>query len=215
MKLLTKFIQLFYHRKYVRGKCITRILFFHFHSSRIIKLRIPPLKNIGKYTYVVGDNHLHIADNNTVIGSFCSIGQKVQLGHGNHPLTFLSTSPYLYFDVLGFKTEQTPSHNEFWNPKPIYIGNDVWIGDGVFIKNGITVGDGAVIGAHSVVTKDIPPYAIVAGAPARIIRYRFDEPIRQELLRLKWWDLPDSVIRQIPYEDIHKALAFLREARSK
>ena len=108
-----------------------------------------------------------------------------------------------------------PVHEEFWQSEPIHIGNDVWIGDEVFVKNGVTIGDGAVLGARSVVTKDVPPYAIVAGVPAKIIRYRFDEPTRQELLRLKWWELDDDIIRQIPYDNISAALQFLREVRGK
>lgn len=214
MKLLTKFIQLFYHQKFRKGVCITRILFFRFQREAVEKLNIPAIPHVGKYTYV-GDKSLHIANEETTIGSFCSLGQRVQLGHGAHPLTFLSTSPYFYFNAMGFKTKNTPCHNEFWNTKPIHIGSDVWLGDGVFVKNGVTIGDGAVIGARSVVTKDVPPYAIAAGTPARVIRYRFDEQTREELLRLKWWELEDDVIRQIPYDDIRQALAFLREARKK
>ena len=87
--------------------------------------------------------------------------------------------------------------------------NDVWIGDGAFIKNGVTIGDGAIIGAKAVVTKNIPPYAIVAGIPAEVIGYRFDEKTICSLLESKWWNLPDDTIRQIPFDDIEKAVEFL------
>ena len=213
MKLFKKIIELFYHRKYKDGKCYTRILFFRY-SKPGIELIVPDMRHVGRYTYV-GQQNLYIANQETVIGSFCSLGQHVWLGHGEHPLHFLSTSPYFYFDELGFKAEKSPSHAEFWYLPPIHIGNDVWIGDGVFVKNGVTIGDGAVLGARSVVTKDVPPYAIVAGVPAKIIRYRFDEPTRQELLRLKWWELDDDIIRQIPYDNISATLQFLREVRGK
>ena len=80
--------------------------------------------------------------------------------------------------------------------KSVIIGNDVWIGEGVFINDGITVGDGAIIGAHSVVTHDIPAYAVVAGAPAKVLRYRFSEDEVQKLIELKWWDWPEEKLKQ-------------------
>ena len=93
----------------------------------------------------------------------------------------------------------------------ITIGNDVWIGDGAFIKNGVTIGDGAIIGARAVVTKDIPPYAIVVGVPAKILKYRFSEQIIDRLLNTKWWNLDDSIIKKLPYYDIDKCLKILEE----
>jgi len=221
MKFLQQIAGWFYRRKYTQDECITRILFFKQkikltdRNKRVpaMKLTRPHIKNVGKHTYTAKDLVIHSP--NTVIGSFCSIGPGVTLGHGEHPLNYLSTSPYLYFDALGFKTNESPSHNEFFVLPPIFIGNDVWIGDGVFVKNGITIGDGAIIGARSVVTKDIPPYAIVVGCPAKVLRYRFDEQTREELLQLKWWELEDDVIRQIPYDNISNALQFLREVRNK
>ncbi len=82
---------------------------------------------------------------------------------------------------------------------------------GAFIKNGVTIGDGAVIGAKSVVTRDVPPYAVVAGVPAKVVRYRFDTQTIKELLALQWWNLDDDVLRRVPYDDIRQALAFLKE----
>lgn len=222
MKILQKISHWFYHRKYTHDKCITRILFFKkavplsdMERTKIspMKLCKPKIKNLGKYTYT--SNNLRIESPKTSIGSFCSIGNDVVIGHGKHPIKYLSSSPYLYFDLLGFKSRKTSSHNEYWELEPVFIGNDVWIGDGVFIKNGIRVGDGAIIGARSVVTKDVPPYAIVAGVPAKILRYRFDEHTRKELLQLKWWDLKDEIIRQIPYDNINDTLSFLRRIRQQ
>lgn len=108
-----------------------------------------------------------------------------------------------------------PTHREWWSLEPIEIGNDVWIGDGVFVKNGVKIGDGAVIGARAVVTKDVPPYAIVGGIPAKVIRYRFDEKVVQDLMKLKWWNLDDETIKQIPYENVEDAIEFLKKVRSK
>lgn len=82
------------------------------------------------------------------------------------------------------------------NPvRRVIIGNDVWIGDGVFIKSGVVIGDGAVIGANAVITKDVPPYAIVAGVPARIIKYRFENEIIQNLKKIQWWNYDFQEIR--------------------
>ena len=130
-------------------------------------------------------------------------------------MNFLSTSPYLYLDAFGYKTENTPHHNEFWAKaiQPITIGNDVWIGDNVIIKNGVTVGDGAVIGAGAIVTKDVPPYAIAAGVPAKIIRYRFDERTVRRLSETKWWSLPDDVIKTLPYDNMEESLTLLENIR--
>lgn len=135
------------------------------------------------------------------------------MGCGDHPTNFVSTSPYFYFDNLGYKLKSAVSHNEFWDYAPIIIGNDVWIGDDVFIKNGIEIGHGAIIGTGAIVTKNVPPYAIVAGIPAHIIRYRFDEATIEQLLKLKWWYLPDNIIKEMPYDDINASLAYLQESR--
>jgi len=174
----------------------------------------PLINHIGKQSYSSMD--LWVANpKETTIGAFTSIGNRVRIGHGTHPLDYLSTSPYLYLDRLEYKTEQIPSHNEWEVLAPVHIGNDVWIGDNVWIKNGITVGDGAIIGACAVVTHDVPPYAIVCGNPAKVLRYRFSADIIEQLLELKWWDLPDDVIKQIPYDDIHQAINFLTNWRNE
>jgi acetyltransferase-like isoleucine patch superfamily enzyme len=153
---------------------------------------------------------LHVQCSATVIGAFCSIGSRVVLGHGKHPTDFLSTSPYFYFQELGYKSNSTPSMDQFWFIEPIRIGNDVWIGDGVFVKNGVTIGDGAIVAARSVVTKDVAPYTVVAGVPAKVIRHRFDQQTVEDLLALKWWNLPDDILREVPIDDMPNALRYLR-----
>ena len=167
----TTFCRAFYHQT----DRYTRILCFKIKKKKDKNtLNVPPILNCGRCTYYA--SNLTIENpRQTVIGNFCSIGKNVQLGHGEHPKNFLSTSPYFYYDSLKWKKPQTKSYNNFWYYEPIVIGHDVWIGDNVFVKNGIKIGNGAIIGACSVVTHDVPPYAIVAGVPARIIRYRFDE----------------------------------------
>lgn len=178
-----------------------------YNEEGVLLLPKPGAHQVGKWTYCGTD--LRIDNPKTIIGSFCSIGQRVVIGHGEHPLGFLSSSPYFYLDNLRWKSDSTPVHNEYWIPDPIVIGNDVWIGEGVFIKNGVRIGDGVVIGAHSCVTKDIPPYAVAVGVPAKVVKYRFPDSVIKRLLMTKWWDLDDEVIRRIPYDDVNEALNFL------
>lgn len=173
-----------------------------------MQLLAPSIQHLGRYTYIAAEN-TRIVSIGTVIGDFCSIGKRVTIGHGNHPKDFLSSSPYFYFDELGFKSPNMPTYDKYWYIEPVIIGNDVWIGDDAWIKNGVIIGDGAIIGAGAVVTKNVPPYSIVAGVPADVISYRFDEKTIRNLLDSEWWSLPDDVIRQIPFDNVPKALSFL------
>lgn len=220
---LQKFCEIFYKKKYRDGYCIYRFLFIKIKKKSKqkilqtemdkLEMPIPPVEIVGKCSYCNPD--IFIVNPKTKIGSFCSFGPRVVLGHGKHPMNYLSTSPYFYFERLGYKKPEQIAHEEYWDIEPIEIGNDVWIGDGVFVKNGVKIGDGAIIGARAVVTKDVPPYAIVVGSPAKILRYRFDEETIKTLLELKWWELDDEIIKQIPYDDINKAIEFIKEVRNK
>ena len=94
--------------------------------------------------------------------------------------------------------------------QPIHIEKKVWLGANVTVLPGVTIGEGSVIAAGAVVTKDVPPYAVVAGVPAKVIKYRFSDEIISELLELEWWNLEEDVIRQIPYDNIEKAIEFIK-----
>ena len=148
---------------------------------------------IGRYTYVARNTLIQ----NTDIGCFCSISENCNIGMPSHPVDMVSTSPVFLKgrNLLGKNFEQF----NYLNCQRTVIGNDVWIGSNVLIKSGVTIGNGAIIGAGAVVTKDVPAYAIVAGVPANILRYRFDEDTINKLLVIKWWDLPDSEIQQIAH----------------
>lgn len=141
---------------------------------------------VGRYSYM-GKN---TSAANARIGAFCSIASYCAIGGGAHPLDMISTSPVFCEgrNVFGRHFGNIPVEIN----KPVVIGNDVWIGEGVFIADGLTIGDGAVIGAHSVVTHDVPTYAVVAGTPARILRFRFSEEEIKKLLDIKWWDWPEE-----------------------
>ena len=140
------------------------------------------------------------------IGKYVSIARDVTLGGGEHPLDILTTSPALY------------GHNpKYIDPKiyckPVIIDNDVWIGARAIIKNGVHISTGAVIASGAVVTKDVPPYAIVGGVPAKVIKYRFDEETRKELLESKWWDYPYDKIKKLPYDDVNNFLKELKKIK--
>ena len=160
------------------------------HRSNLINV------TIGKYSYVGVNNSIC----NCNIGSFCSIGSYCAIGGGVHPLDKLSTSPVFYDKGNCFRTCNFIANPENNLKVPtVTLGNDVWVGENCFIKAGITIGDGVIIGAHSVVTKDIPSYAIIAGAPAKIIRYRYNEDKIKELLEMQWWNWDDSQIQDNLY----------------
>ncbi len=134
------------------------------------------------------------------IGKFCSIARDVYIGGGIHPVDWVSTSPC--FHLKSNATGVYYGNKSFQWSKETVIGNDVWIGIRAIILPGVTVGDGAVIGAGSVVTKDVGPYEIWAGNPARLIRKRFDDDTIIKLLEMKWWDWEDSVLNNSDFSDL-------------
>ncbi|KXF82021.1 hypothetical protein ATN88_18790 [Enterovibrio coralii] len=121
----------------------------------------------------------------TEVGRYCSIAEGVKVLGYQHPLDRFTTSNISYDPTFGISSPCILPFES--NSRAIKIKNDVWIGADVTIKRGVTINNGAVIAAHSVVTKDVPPYAIVGGVPARIIRYRFKKDVIDKLLKLAWW----------------------------
>lgn len=166
--------------------------------------RINKLCSIGRFSYVESRTTIFPR---TTIGRYSSIGKDSQVGVIAHPTKWLSTSPIQYNMAYHFPdyAEGFPQ-KKFERPMETAIGNDVWIGSMVLIKRGITIGDGAIIAGGAVVTKDVPPYAIVGGTPAKIIRYRFDEKTIQKLFSLRWWDLPYKSLVGVDFDDIEKAI---------
>ena len=142
---------------------------------------------IGRYSYI-GNNCVISAK----IGNFCSIANNVYIIKGTHPTDFVSTSPVFYSNKKSTTTISFTKNNLFKEEKytkhSCNIGHDVWIGFGATILPGLNIGTGAIIGAGSIVTKDVEAYSIVAGNPAKIIRYRFSKENISFLLSSKWWD---------------------------
>jgi acetyltransferase-like isoleucine patch superfamily enzyme len=146
---------------------------------------------IGRYTYI--NKYCLIDRNAKSIGRFCSIAYNVKIGLGNHPTDWVSTHPFAYEKKYGFVKQSISFEDKV--DQPCIIGNDVWIGANAIVLAGVKVGDGAIIGANSVVTKDVEPYSIVIGNPAKHHRFRFEEDIREKLLEMKWWEWEDDKIR--------------------
>nr|WP_151613338.1 CatB-related O-acetyltransferase [Sinorhizobium alkalisoli] len=145
--------------------------------------------SLGFMSYIGMGSRVTAAD----VGRYCAIAPNVEIGPAEHPTDWFSIHPFQYNGTKQFThTEHYGSivgHQAFnGNAGRTKIGNDVWIGDGVFIRRGVSIGDGAIVAARSVVTRDVPPYSIVAGAPGKVIRLRFDAALTQRFLRVKWWD---------------------------
>ena len=140
--------------------------------------------------------HYPVNGDRLIIGKFCSIacGAKFLFNSANHSLASLSTYPFpIFYEEWGLNIQNVAAA---WDNKgDIVIGNDVWIGYEAVVLAGVTIGDGAVIGARAVVTKDVPPYAVVGGVPARLIRRRFPDDTISALLALRWWDWPADKIK--------------------
>ena len=133
--------------------------------------------------------------NQTIIGKFCSIANNVVIGGGMHPMNWVSTSPVFYEGRDSVKTKFSTHTREAL--RTTVIGHDVWIGQNVIIKQGVSIGTGSVIGMGSIVTKDVDPYTIVAGNPAKLIRNRFDDFIIKNLMQSKWWDMNEKKLNSV------------------
>jgi acetyltransferase-like isoleucine patch superfamily enzyme len=151
---------------------------------------------VGDFTY--GDKNINIVMNGAemIIGKFCSIAGdiKVYLGQ-NHRTDWITTYPFGHIHQGTFTNFSGNGHPS--TKGNIVVGNDVYIGTSAVIMSGVTIGDGAVIGAHSIVTKDVPPYSIFAGNPGRVRKMRFSKEDVEFLLELKWWDLDNETINKI------------------
>lgn len=157
---------------------------------------------IGRHTYINSFSNMRDAN----IGNFSSIGSYVTIGIGAHPTNLVSTHPAFYSNNKSFETFADKTYFEEYGRCD--IGHDVWIGSNSTIMNNITIGDGAVVAYGAVVTKDVPPYAIVGGVPAKILKYRFDEQEISKITKIKWWQLEDIELKNL-YMKFHNISEFI------
>ena len=155
--------------------------------------------SIGLYSYGSCFDSTFNTGGSVTIGRYCSFGPQVRYFGGNHPINYVSMSPFFYQNSWAKTVSQVKVKDIERNS--LEIGNDCWIGYNVIILSGChSIGNGAVIGAGSVVTKDVPPYSIVAGNPAKVIRYRFDQKTIEMLEESKWYQLqPDELLEYYDY----------------
>lgn len=148
--------------------------------------------SMGRYSYCGYGCEI----NNCEIGKFCSIGNNVSIGLSNHPLTWVSSSSAFFFGSDSIP-KNIASLNYDFESKRVIIKNDVWVGKNVTILGGVTIGNGAVIGSGAIVTKDVAPYTIVAGNPAKIIRARFSNDLIDRLEKSEWWDFDTKKLKEL------------------
>ncbi len=179
---------------------------------------------IGAFTYINAGGEY----SSTRIGRYCSIAQEVVTGPGQHRTDYFSTHPFIqdptdqvaklgefdsYRRILNKKPIATPTPPAKFSKPEITIGNDVWIGMRAIILRGVSIGDGAIVAAGAVVTKDVPPYAIVGGTPAKVIRMRFEDAIVDRLIKLRWWDYEMSAVsNRVNFGDPDAVITFMQKA---
>ena len=140
----------------------------------------------GDYSYVVNDSEIIY----TTLGKYCSIAAHVRINPGNHPLDRVMLSHVSYRSSAYGMGPDDPAVFDWRRSSPVTLGHDVWIGHAAIVLPGLSIGTGAAIGAGTVVTKDVPPFAVVVGNPGRILRFRFPEPVINALHRIAWWHWP-------------------------
>ncbi len=171
------------------------------HYSTINRCRISGFSNLGVSSY--------IAD--TKVGRYCSIGSRVSIGGFEHPTNFLASGAWQWGQGLlewGLESQEIEGYSSDYKPvnPSTQIGSDCWIGNNAVVLSGVTISDGVIIGAGSVVTRDVPPYAIVIGNPGKILRFRFNDSTISKLLSNPWFNLSPAELAGVNFLDVDIAI---------
>jgi len=169
---------------------------------------------IGAFSYIKGGTTIFPK---VEIGRYCSFGKQLEIGADNHPMDWLSSSSFQYgmkvhFPNYNHECKQITRKSKI--ALKTIIGNDVRIGSSAIIRRGVEIGNGAIIEAGAVVVKDVPPYAIVGGAPAKVLTYRFNKRTIAKLLKLEWWTLSPKEMKDVQFDDIQEAIKQIEEIKS-
>lgn len=148
---------------------------------------------VGKYSRI----GVNCQISNSTIGNFTAIGKDTVITVGQHPTNYLTSHSIFYKKGNWGWHDDWIAPIDFHSDKRVNIGNDVWIGRQCIILDGVTIGDGAIVATGAVVTKDVPPFAIVGGVPAKVIKFKFSQEIIDRLEEIQWWDLPDEKITEV------------------
>lgn len=150
---------------------------------------------LGAFTYLQSYTNIACAS----IGRFCSVGPYTSIANGEHPTNLMSTHPVFFSEIYFWPRYKFVKEKIFEQHRKVVIGHDVWIGANCYIKDGISIGTGSIVAAGSIVTKDVPPYSIIGGVPAKIIRARFSEKVIELLLRSEWWFLEIGQLEKLKH----------------
>lgn len=209
-------IQMLIDNNHIMGGNISRSA--EIHSNVKMNCPIFILKNseihnncdIGRYSFINANTIIY---SNVTIGRYTSIGRNCEIGLAEHPSHFLSThlfqTNFNFFNNI--ENIDKIKRVEYIYHKKTEIGHDVWIGSNVLIKSGVKIGNGAIIGAGAIVTKDIEPFSVVVGNPAKLIKKRFSNEIINKLLQLEWWKLDIKDLHDLPFDNVEKCVQRLRE----
>ncbi len=216
IKFVTMFIFSKKHRRSARQKMYSKLKVSNYEYNR-------QRYNIGEFSYLGKHSTISNAKESTV-GKYCSISHWVKIGLSQHPIDTLTTHGFIVnkkgncpqIDNLISVSEENRVRFEEKLKPPVHIGNDVWIGYRAIIMDGVTVGNGAVVAAGAIVTKDVEPYSIVAGVPAKPIGMRFADisdngKLYEKLQEIRWWDFPPEVVCKLPFEDVYKCIEILED----